>query len=246
MTTTAQLEPVSSDAADPSAAVRAEWRRGARDMAPFALGYVPFALLVGASVARSPDPAAGWAGTWTIYGGSAHLTVLDLVTHEAGPALAIAAGVLINLRLLVYAAALAPLWAGAPWRWRMAASAMVVDPVWVLVERRALDEGSDRLRRAHYLGCGVTLALAWLVAVTAGMVAGSAAHATAPLAVAVPLCLVAIVLPHLRAPGGWAAVAAAIATALVTRSWPAGSGLLASMALAALAGMATSRAEERP
>ena len=63
---------------------------------------------------------------------------------------------------------------------------------------------------------------------------------------AVPLCLTSMVVPHLRVPGGWAAVGAATAAALVTRSWPAGSGLLVAMAVAALAGLCTSRAEGRP
>lgn len=234
-----------AEAVEGAATLRREWRRGAREMAPFALGYVPFGLLVGASISRSPDPAAGWAGTWTIYGGSAHLAVLDLLANDAALTLTIAAGLLINLRLLVYATGLATLWAGTPRLWRLAAAAMVVDALWLLVERRAGDGGSRRLRRAHYLGCGATLAVAWLLAVSAGAAVDTAPASTGHLGVAVPLCLASIVVPHLRAPGGWAAVGAASAVAAATRSWPAGSGLLLSMAAAALAGLVTSREQDR-
>ncbi len=247
--TTPPLTPAATTAAatiEPSADLRQEWRRGARDMAPFALGYVPFGLLVGAAVGRSPEPAAGWAGTWTIYGGSAHLAVLDLLARDATPALVVAAGVLINLRLLVYATGLAALWAGSPRLVRLGAAAMVVDALWLLVERRAEAGGSLRMRRAHYFGCGATLAVAWLLAVTAGAAVGSAPAATAHLGVAVPLCLVSMVVPHLRAPGGWAAVSAASAATLATRSWPAGSGLILSMVVAALAGLAATREQARP
>lgn len=239
-------EPLDEPATDQAAAVRTELLRGARDMAPLALGYAPFALLLGAAIGSSPDPAAGWAGTWTIYGGSAHLTVVDLLSDHAAPALAIAGGVLINLRLLVYATAMAPLWAGTPWHWRLCAAAMVVDPVWLLVDRRAQDGGSQRLLRAHYVGCGAMLAAAWLVAVTAGLAVGSAPAAAEHLAVAVPLCLLSMVVPHLRAPGGWAAVSAATAAAVVTRTWPSGSGLLVSMAVAALAGLVATQEQDRP
>ncbi|HSO03083.1 MAG TPA: AzlC family ABC transporter permease [Candidatus Limnocylindrales bacterium] len=244
-TTTTDRPAGPSGPSESSAALRREWRRGARDMAPLALGYVPFGLLVGAAVGRSPDPSAGWAGTWTIYGGSAHLAVLDLISGSAAPALAVAAGVLIHLRLLVYATAMASLWAGTPRLWRLGAAAMVVDPLWMLVERRAGDGGSRRLRRAHYLSGGVTLAVTWLAAVTVGAAAGSGPLVTGHLAVAVPLCLVSMVVPHLRADGGLAAVSAAMSSALVTRSWPAGSGLLVSMAVAALAGLASSRGQAR-
>ncbi|MGB8022422.1 MAG: AzlC family ABC transporter permease, partial [Candidatus Nanopelagicales bacterium] len=96
----AARDAVDEPAPDHVATVRSELLRGGREMAPLALGYVPFALLLGAAIASSPDPAAAWAGTWTIYGGSAHLAVVDLLSNEATPALAVAAGVLINLRLL--------------------------------------------------------------------------------------------------------------------------------------------------
>ena len=91
-------------------------------MVPFAVGYVPFGLLVGATAAQGSDPAAGWAGTWTIYGGSAHLAALNLVSAHATTATAIAAGVLVNLRLLAYATAVSPLWAWTRWPWRLAAA----------------------------------------------------------------------------------------------------------------------------
>jgi predicted branched-subunit amino acid permease len=221
--------------------VRGEVRRGAWEMAPLAIGYAPFGLMVGAAISRSPDPAAGWSGTLTIYGGSAHLAVLDLLSGGAPAALVVATGALVNARLLVYSLALAPLWAGARWPWRLAAAAVVVDPVWMLAQRRAQDPGSLRMRRAHFLGCGVALAGAWLLWVSTGAVLGSGSATAAPLSVAVPLCLASIVVPHLRVSGGWAAVGAAVAAQVVTRSWPAGTGLLLSMGLAALAGLAASR-----
>jgi len=42
-------------------------------MTPLAIAYLPFALVLGAAVAHSPDPMAGWAATLPPYGGSAHL-----------------------------------------------------------------------------------------------------------------------------------------------------------------------------
>ena len=50
--------------------------RGVTAMAPFVVGYAPFALAVGAVVAGHGDRLAGWTGSWLIYGGSAHLSTL--------------------------------------------------------------------------------------------------------------------------------------------------------------------------
>ncbi len=61
-------------------------------------------------------------------------------------------------------------------------------------------------------------------------------HSTAAFGIAIPLCLTAIVAPHLRLRGGVAAVTAGCVAALATSMWPAGYGIPAAMAAAALAG----------
>jgi hypothetical protein len=104
--------------------------------------------------------------------------------------------------------------------------------------RRAAEGGTLPERRAHYAGAAGTLALAWIATVGLGALAGSLAPAAAAhLGVAVPLCLVALVVPHLRQPGGVAAVGSAATVAAVTQGWPGGTGLLLAMAVAAAAGV---------
>ena len=56
------------------------------------------------------------------------------------------------------------------------------------------------------------------------------------LAVAVPLCLVALIGPSLRRPSDQRVVAAAATVALLTASWPSGTGLLAATLAGCLAG----------
>ena len=50
---------------------------GAAAMAPLVVAYAPFALVIGSTVATLDQPVAGWAGSWLIYGGSAHLAALQ-------------------------------------------------------------------------------------------------------------------------------------------------------------------------
>ena len=236
MTTVPTILATRPDSTDP---VPAEFRAGVRAMAPLAVGYVPFALLVGAAVAASADPLAAWAATPTVYGGSVQLTVLQMLGGGAGLVLTVAVAALMNARLLVYGTALAPLWAGTPVRTRLLVAASVIDPTWVLAERRAGRPGSLEERRAHYAGAAVLLAAVWTAAVTAGALLGpTVATGTAGLAAAVPLCLVALVVPHLRLPGGAAAVLAAGLAAAATGGLPPGWGLVLSMAAAAGAGLA--------
>ncbi len=79
-------------------------------MGPVIVAYVPFALVVGASIASSAQPWAAWAGTWLVYGGAAHLALLDVLAHGGGWLPAAAVGLLVNVRLTAYAAAMAPAW----------------------------------------------------------------------------------------------------------------------------------------
>ena len=62
--------------------------RGAMAMLPLLAGYVPFALVIGATAAELGSPLAGWAGSWLIYGGSVHLAALRTL-DGAGAVMAI-------------------------------------------------------------------------------------------------------------------------------------------------------------
>lgn len=217
------------------AASRREVFRGAMATLPLTLGYLPFGLLLGAAVSASAAPAAAWSGALLIYGGSAHLTLLELLRTGSGLT-AVCAALLINVRLLVYSTAMAPLWQSARTRSKLLVAATVIDPTWMMAERRAGQPGSLGERRAHYAGAATCLTLGWLLWVSAGAVLGGVAESATALSVAVPLCLTAIVAPHLHLPGGVAALTAGCAVAMATWCWPAGYGIPAAMAAAAVAG----------
>jgi predicted branched-subunit amino acid permease len=191
---------------------------GALAMAPMLLAYVPFALVVGTAVARSEHPVAAWLGTSTIYGGAAHLAVLDVLAGGAGWLPAAAIGLLVNARLVAYAAALAPGWRTAPLGQRLGAAVMLTDAPWALSRRRPGD-------RAFYLGCAATLFVGWPAMVTVGMLLGDRI-ATAPVTGLLPaLTLGGLLVSRLHAgPVALAAAAAAVA-AVVTAGSPAGLAL---------------------
>ncbi len=126
-------------------------------MLPLVVGYIPFGLLLGAAMARSSDPWAAWVGTPVIYGGSAHLTVIELLHSGSGVLVAAGAAILVNVRLLVYSSRLIPLWSSARLPARLLAAAVVIDPTWMLAEQRAGRPGGISERRAHFVGAAITL-----------------------------------------------------------------------------------------
>lgn len=127
-------------------------------------GYLPFGLLLGAAIGRSTEPWAAWSGTELMYGGSAHLTLIEMLRTGSGWWAAVGAALLINARLLVYSSALIPLWGPARGPARLLATAVVVDPTWMLASRRSEQGGTLAQQRAHFAGAAVVLTAGWTVA----------------------------------------------------------------------------------
>jgi predicted branched-subunit amino acid permease len=210
--------------------------KGASTMLPLLIGYLPFALTIGVAAGRSSDRSAAWAGSLLIFGGSAHLSVIELVGNGSGVSAAVATALLINSRLMIYSASLLSLWRGAPLRQRLVAAALIIDPTWLVATRRQEQPGTAEERRAFFGGAAATLAAGWAAMIGAGTLLGTPQVATSFLGILTPLCLSAIVAPHLRTAGGVRCVCAAAVVAAWTSSWPSGTGLLLAMSVGAAAG----------
>jgi predicted branched-subunit amino acid permease len=220
---------------------RGETRAAIRAVAPLLVAYAPFALAIGATIADHPDPVAGWAATGVIYSGSAHLAVLGLLGAGSGLAAIVFTGLVINARLAVYSASIAHDWQGQGRGRRALAAFVLVDPIWVVTTGRAARPGGEAERRAFYLSAGVTMWVGWVALVSAGLVVGDRLGPGLGLELAVPLCLMASVARNLTSSPGQAAALAAGLTALAGNGWPGGSGLLAAIAVGALAGLFVQR-----
>jgi predicted branched-subunit amino acid permease len=222
-----------------STAVASAGRRGALAMLPMLAGYMPFALVIGSAAADRGTPLAGWAGSWLILGGSAHLATMRTL-DEAGVAAAIFTGLLVNARLLVYSASLARRWGEQPGWFRFAAAGLIIDPTWVVADRHAGETVDLAEHRRYFLGAGLTLAAGWSGGMAVGAVLGARLD-WLDLQIAVPLCLLALVGTGLRRSGTRLVIVVAGVVALLTASWPSGTGLLAAIAAGSLAGVAVER-----
>jgi predicted branched-subunit amino acid permease len=218
-------------------------REGALAIAPLVLGFAPFALVIGASVAASAHEGPGFAGSWLIYGGSAQLAVTRTL-ESGGAVLAVITGLLINTRLAVYSASLAAQWGDQPRWFRVTAAPMLVDPVFAVAERHALTAPSARSLRAHYYGAAIGLFVAWTVLIGIGVAAGNQLSGIG-LEVAAPLCLLALVGPKLKDPRTRAVVLASAAVAVLARGLPAGTSILAAIACGIAVGVSMDNAEKR-
>ena len=225
-----------------------QWRAflaGARAMGPWLVGTIPFGLVIGVSAAEANIPTfVGWLTGPLIYAGSAQVAAIGMLDGGAAPTAVILTATIINLRLVIYSAAIAPYWRGTPLWWRLIGGYLLVDPSFTVgVERYSRDSDRDR-GHVHYLGGALVLWSTWLLAFGVGAATGAALPDWLGLHLLVPLYLVGVIVPSLGKPGVRRAVATAAVVAAAGFSLPMHLGL--AVAIAAGVGAALLPTNSRP
>jgi predicted branched-subunit amino acid permease len=229
--------------------VLARYRRdlaaGARAMTPGLLAVAPFGLVIGVSAARSDLPTlAGWLTGPAIYAGSAQITAIDMLHNGAAPAAVILTVLIINVRLILYGAALANHWRGTPLWWRLLAGYLLVDPSFVVGMDRYAQPGDRRRAHAHYLGGALVLWVAWLAAIAIGATAGAGLPQWLHLEFLIPLYLVGELTRKLTTGATRRAALTAAAVAVLALAAPMHLGIAIAIVAGTIAG--TVRRAPRP
>lgn len=209
-------------------------------MLPFLPGVVPFGLLAGVAASEAGLGLVGAvAFSVGVFGGASQLAALDLLGRDASAAVAILTVAAINLRFLMYGASIAPWWAPSPRRHRLAAAYLLTDHSYLLSISRYDADPTPRRRLPFYLGIGTTMWLVWNASTAVGAVVGDVLPDDVPLAFAVPLMFLALLVPAVTSrPTAVAALVAGV-TAVATAGLPANLGLLLGIVLGVLAGTST-------
>jgi predicted branched-subunit amino acid permease len=150
-------------------------REGALDISAIAIGYVPVAMAIGATISRAASSSlASWLGAPLIASGTAHLTILNAVESRGSLLTVLVAGGLINARLVAYSGGLARWFAETSVRTRLLVAFFTIDATYLLANTRftANDPGVER-RKWYFLGMGAVLWSVWTLAMGAGVVIGN-------------------------------------------------------------------------
>lgn len=190
---------------------------GLRAIAPIAPSVIPFGLIVGvAAMDAGLSPAAALGMSVLVFAGASQLAALQLIADGAVPAVVILTALVINLRLLMYSASLAPHFAHLPRGWKWALAYLLTDQAYAVSIHRFLREPEMGERHWYFLGAGFPMWFAWVVAIAVGIWAGAAVPAGWSLEFAVPLIFLALLLPSVydRPTAVAAVVGGTVATAL--------------------------------
>ena len=204
-----------------------------RDATPVVFAYTPFGLALGATLAATHlSPLVAWSSSPLLFGGAAQLLAVQLLDAGASAVLVVLGALVVNARMLLYSAALAPHTAAWPARWRWLGAYLLADPVYALAITRFTgpDEDGPRERLRYYFTVGLVMWPAWMALTGAGVLLGGVLPASLRLDLAAPLTFLLLLLPMLTSRPAYAAAATGGALAVVTSGLPWGLGLLAGAA----------------
>jgi len=208
---------------------------GVRDITPMVLGVVPFALAIGAAIGSSSIPsAAGVASGPAILAGSAQLTTVQMLDAGVAPVVIIASALMINARILLYSASMAPWFREEPLRRRLLLAVPVIDQLhFTCIPRFERGDLDQRGRRLYYAGAAGWLVGAWVMAQALAVAVGARLPDAAGLRVAAPLAMAGLLARTLPDRRSVTAAASAAVLAVVGVGLPLHSTVL----VAAVGGM---------
>lgn len=207
-----------------------------RTVAPVLLGIAPFGLVAGAAAVDVGLPVSGAVAlSVVVFAGASQLAAIDLLGQGAPAVVVVLTALVINARMVMYSASLAPYLREEELGWRTLEAYLLTDQAYALSVTRFAD--GDVPRRWFYLGTALPLWVVWQVATVAGALAGARIPESVPLTFAVPLTFLALLVPAVedRPTAAAALVGGSVAT-LVT-GLPYNLGLLAGALAGIVAGV---------
>ena len=231
-------DQAASHAAD-NAASRASFKAGVIECLQLLPSYIPFGLVCGVAAVQAGLGEWGAVALATFaFAGSSQAVLTQFLSSGAPLTIAILSGLVVNLRMAVYSAAIAPRIAGATPKERVLWAAFLVDQTFISNEARHQRGEQMAHPLAFYLGCALTLWPWWVLMNAIGAFAGAKLPASWQLEFTIPLSFVALVVPLLKSRSQMLAAVAGGAAGVLLYAMPLKLGLIAACALGTCVGMA--------
>ncbi|MEM9562856.1 MAG: AzlC family ABC transporter permease [Actinomycetota bacterium] len=241
LTSPAGAEPTPATVADATGdrrRLRMAAREGLRDITPMVIGVAPFGLAIGATMATTSVPAA--AGLFSgpaILAGAAQLMTITMLDEGAAPLMIVLSALIVNARILLYSASMAPWFRDEPLRRRLLLAIPVIDQMHFTCVPRFQQGDLDRRQRIAYYGAaGTFLIFGFVSTQVLALVAGARLPEWTGIGVAAPLALTGLLAKATTDRTATRVAAAAGVVAVVGAGLPFQSSILVAIAAGLLAG----------
>lgn len=170
---------------------------GFRDMLPLMIPAFPFGAVLGLAIADTDfvPNFIGWLSSSVIFGGAAQLTAVTLLASGAGLFPPLLGALVVNVRHVMYSAALVPRFRQQPRWFRWFGPYLLLDQNFAL---SSVKDAEPAEWRAYYIAAGGTAWVTWQIAVAVGIVFGPIIPDAVDLSFAVPALFIGLLVPSLR------------------------------------------------
>lgn len=207
--------------------LRGAFREGALEVLPIVAGIIPFGLVAGAAaVDAGIGIEGGMALSLLLFAGASQLAAIDLLARDAPLLIILLTVGVINLRMSMYSASLAPRLAHVPLFQRLVAAYFLVDQAYALTIMRVDADPSRPHRLAYYAGVALPLWVNWQLMTAIGAVVGSTIPDWLPLEATIPLVFLAMLVPAITDRATLAAAVVSGVVATLAADLPNNTGLL--------------------
>jgi 4-azaleucine resistance transporter AzlC len=220
---------------------------GAKAIAPVLLALIPFAVAFGATAMGNGLSALEALGMSVfVFAGAAQLAAIPLLSAGASVAIVILTVLIINLRLTLYSASLAPHFGRLPVGWKGLLSYLLTDQAYAAtITRFDAGETEEPDKRWYYLGVALAIWVTWQAATVLGVFLGAWASEGWSLDFVSPLIFIALAVPAIKDRATGAAALSAGVAAVFAAALPLHLGLIAAAVVGVLGGLVAESVTER-
>ncbi len=221
-----------ADMAAPQSTKSQATMQGLIRVSPLLLGVFPFALIAGTTaISKGLNLPEAFGFSWIIFAGAAQLAALELIGQQAPLFVVLMTAWIINIRMIIYSAAIAPHFRDESIKWRALLAYLLTDQAFVL----SADEFEKFPERNHksffYLGAGMGLFTTWQIGSAIGILVGGQLPPALSLDFAIPLTFIALLVPALKNKATLIAALSAGIAVVVLASVPLNLGFVAAIVI---------------
>lgn len=212
---------------------------GIRTAGPIVVGIFPFALITGITAIGAGLTIVEATGMSVIvFAGASQLAAIDLIGSNAPFLVVVGTAVVINVRLMMYSASIAPYLRNYSLRVRGLAAYLMTDQTYAAAVAE-YETGDNRDRIRYFFGIGLTIWAVWQVGTVAGAVLGARVPDALGLEFALPLVFLALLVPAMKDAGTTTAglVAGGVALVVATIGVPLNLDLPVAAVVGVLSGL---------
>ena len=168
-------------------------------MLPVVPGIIPFGMIMGTvAVSSGLTTLQTMLMNSLIFAGASQLAAIDLMTKNTPVFVIVFAGVVINLRFLLYSAANAEIFQKQGFLPKLFGAYLLTDQSYAVMSATTFKDSSISQKLEFYFGAGILMMVFWNLSVLLGCIFGNIIPPSLSLDFAVPLSFLALTLPSLK------------------------------------------------